>query len=247
MQVLRARDVSPHADRAAARSSGGGYDPGGVVRVHDVVDDHVHAFRGSGQHDRLADAGIAAGDHDGLGVPHHPGLPGDRAAHDRTAGRVHRPAAGDETAMRLARQGVHQARYQLAQPAPPCPARRRLRPSCRGQGRGPRCRRSRYHGPFGRIRTFTRTDRSRLSYGAKCFLSALSLTAPAGLPLKVAALMIWTVGMTVTLNSCRAFRPVTSAHPALRIPQRRGLRGGPRTRRAFRCAVYQGKETEDAD
>ena len=72
--------------------------------------------------------------------------------------------------------------------------------------------------------------RSRLSYGAKCFLSAWSLTAPTGLPLKVAALMMWTVGMTVTLNSYRAFRPVTSAHPALRIPQRRGLRGGPRTR-----------------
>jgi hypothetical protein len=51
------------------------------------------------------------------------------------------PACGGEMRpqMRLARrQGVHQARYQLAQPAPPGPARRRLRPSCRGgPGLGP--------------------------------------------------------------------------------------------------------------
>jgi len=42
--------------------------------VHDVVDDDVRAFRGSGEDDRLADAGIAAGDHDGLAFEQHASL-----------------------------------------------------------------------------------------------------------------------------------------------------------------------------
>jgi len=38
--------------------------------VHAVVDDDVRAFRGGGQHDRLADAAVSAGDDDGLAREH---------------------------------------------------------------------------------------------------------------------------------------------------------------------------------
>jgi hypothetical protein len=149
--------------------------------------------------------------------------------------------------MRLARrQGVHQARYQLAQPAPPGPARRRLRPSCRGQARGPRCRRSRYHGPFGRIRTFTRTDRSRLSYGAKCFLSALSLTrrptCPEGSCLDDVDGRDDRDPEFTPRISARHVRPSRPSHPAAA-----GSSWRAEDKEAFRCAVYQGKETEGAD
>ena len=78
VQVFGARDVCFHSDRAAARPSGSGYDLGCVVRVHAVVDDDVRAFRGGGEHDRLADAAIAASHDDGLAFEHHASLYPDR-------------------------------------------------------------------------------------------------------------------------------------------------------------------------